>query len=494
TVASTAMAAHPEGRVIAAAGKDGALRIIPWPPQPKRDLAQHGGAVATVAISPDDQLIVTGSHDQTVRLFNADTGAAIRSLAGHVGKATATAVSGDSKLIASGNDAGAVKFWQSEDGADRGSLSGHQGPIRSLAFHPTSPQIASAGEDGTLRVWNVPQPSLTLAGHAMPVTSARLAGNGKTAATVSADQTLRLWNTADGKQLWTTPALGQALRKVAFSPNDAQLATGDASGIVRLHNAKDGTVEFTRGAHADAITGLAHDPKRTRLVTSGLDGLVKLWSLPLVPPRTLAEYPNGATSITFVDEKNLAVATPDGTIHLGGKSFKLDEPATVLVVSPDGKLIAAGTAKGNVKVHVAATGAQAFQLTGHQGSVNAITFHPREPKIATAAADGSIGVWEIPKESPEAPLDEPLLIWAAHAGGVASIAFTPDGSSLVSGGRDFAVRHWKTADGKPIRAMNHAAPVSAITVANNGQHVISGSEDKTVRVWNLSNGSQISSI
>ncbi|MFT5525952.1 MAG: WD40 repeat protein, partial [Pirellulaceae bacterium] len=102
TVASNALAAHPAGHTVALAGNDGVLRIVNWPPQPMRNIVQQGGVVVASAISHDDKLIVTGSHDQTVRTFNAETGAAIHSLAGHVGQSITVAISDDAKLIASG--------------------------------------------------------------------------------------------------------------------------------------------------------------------------------------------------------------------------------------------------------------------------------------------------------------------------------------------------------------------------------------------------------
>ena len=328
TVPSNAASLHPDGHTIALAGEDGVLRIAQWPPQPMRNVVQHSGAVVNTAISSDKKIMVTGSHDQSVRLLDAETGAAIHTLAGHVGQAISTAISADASLVAAGNNTGIIKFWQSEDGADRGTLSGHLGAIRSLAFHPTLPSVASAGEDGTLRIWNIPKPSLSLTGHANPMTSARISHDGKSAATVSADQTLRLWNLIDGKQTWTTAALGQPLNRVAFAPNDKQLATGDAVGNVRLHNATDGAVESTRGAHGAAVTGIAYDAEAKRLVTSGLDGLVKLWNLPLIPPHTFPEYANGASSLSFIDDKQLAVADPDGTIHIGAKAIKIGEAIT----------------------------------------------------------------------------------------------------------------------------------------------------------------------
>ncbi|MFT5523370.1 MAG: WD40 repeat protein/aspartate 1-decarboxylase, partial [Pirellulaceae bacterium] len=384
-------------------------------------------------------------------------------------------------------------------GADRGTLEGHKGSIRASVFlpsalNPDSPQLATAGEDGTLRIWNAPKSSPPLTGHSMPIASGKISGDGVSAVTVSGDQTLRYWNLADGKQTWASPALGQPLHRVAISPSDDQLATGDAIGAIRLHNAKDGAVEFTHGAHSLAVTGLAYGPEAKRLVTSGLDGLVKLWTLPFVAPHTFPEYVNGATNLTFVAQNQLAVAAPDGTIHIGEKSIKIDEAATSIAISPDGKLIAVGTGTGKVKVRVIATGAEAFQLTGHQGSVNAVMFHPKEAKIATAAADGSIGLWTIPAEVPENPIDEPLLVWQAHAGGVTCLTFTPDGTSLVSGGGDFSIRYWNSIDGVAIRAMTHGAAVTALSLVNKGTQVISASADKTVRIWNLSNGSQVTSI
>ncbi|MCH8147901.1 MAG: WD40 repeat domain-containing protein, partial [Planctomycetes bacterium] len=490
TAPSNAIAANRTATSVAAAGKDGVLRIIQWPPQPSRNLASLGGLVAAVKISHDGKFFLTGSHDQTVRLFDAEMGKEIRVLKGQVGPVFSAAISDDGELIASGNNAGTIKFWQLADGADRGTLAGHMGPVRDLAFHPTQPLAASVGEDGTVRVWQVPIAGAPLAGHTMRVLSAAISNNGKNAATTSADQSVRLWSLVDDKQTWVIEKLGQAVHKVAFGPQDKQLATGDAAGVLRLHIAKDGTVQATRGAHTAAITGLAYRADGKQLVTSGLDGVVKFWNLPLIAPQTLANHPEGATALAFVDAKTLAIALPDGTIQIlkqpgfaeqAGLLRGLAEPASTVSFSPDAKLIAAGTETGRVKFWLTETGEDARSVAGHNGAVNAIAFHPKVPQVATAGADGTVRIWNLPVPPRELiKLAAPQRVVAANA----------DGKQVIAGGDDKTAYLWKLANEKnpPAKLTGHDSPIHSAAFRVDGKQVATGDESGVVRFWNPADG------
>ncbi len=491
TTPISAIAPSAAGDRVAAAGTDGVLRLLTWPPQPVRSLATHANPVTAVKVSGDGKLIVSGSLDQTVRLFNGETGEAVNSLAGQPGPVTALALSKDSAQVASASQTGIIKFWQTADGADGGTLAGHDGAIHALAFHPTQPQIASAGADGTVRVWQTPTDEPPLAGHTMPVNSIALGAEAKTAVTAGADASLRLWNLADRKQVWAVEGLPQPLQHVAVAPGSEQFASSDAAGTLRLHAAADGAVQNTRGAHAGPITGLQYRPEGKQLVTSGLDGLVKFWNLPLVAPRMLPDHPEGASSVAFVDAATLVSATPDGAIRViessSGKELRklegLGGPATTLSVSSDGKLIAAGTADGAVRFWLAEDGSDAGAVAGRTGAVQAVAFNPKQPQAATAGADGTIRVWSLP---------EPPQEVATHAGPVRAVASSADGKQVVTGGDDGIAFLWTHGAQQPAQKLaDHQSAIHAAAFRADGKQIATGDETGIVRLTSADGQLQI---
>jgi WD40 repeat protein len=112
-------------------------------------------AVASVAFSPDGHRIVSGSYDNTVRVWDADTGKPVgQPLTGHIMAVLSVAFSPDGKLIASGSMDNSVRLWDAVTGRPVGQpLPGHTAFVFSVVFSPDGTTIVSGGGDNTLRVW-----------------------------------------------------------------------------------------------------------------------------------------------------------------------------------------------------------------------------------------------------------------------------------------------------------------------------------------------------
>jgi len=76
----------------------------------------HTSWVCSVAFSPDEKYIVSGSYDKTVRLWDSNTGKELRKFKGHIGSVSSAAFSPDGKSIVSGSDDGSLKIWTSSTG------------------------------------------------------------------------------------------------------------------------------------------------------------------------------------------------------------------------------------------------------------------------------------------------------------------------------------------------------------------------------------------
>ena len=78
---------------------------------------------------------------------------------------------------------------------------------------------------------------------------------------------------------------------------------------------------------------------------------------------------------------------------------------------------------------------------------------------------------------------------AGHTNWVLSVAFSPDGSRIVSGSEDRTVRVWDVTRGEGSKSLaGHTSPVNSVAFSSDGSRIVSGSVDKTVRVWNAKSG------
>jgi WD40 repeat protein len=133
-----AVVAKPDGKVGYSVGEDKQLRSWNATADGKqvRASAGHSGAVFKLLLHPRQPLLVTCSADKTVRIWNADNGAAVRALSGHTDYVYAIAVSPDGNLIASGGYGGEVRLWKVADGANVKTFNASPGLASASAAAP----------------------------------------------------------------------------------------------------------------------------------------------------------------------------------------------------------------------------------------------------------------------------------------------------------------------------------------------------------------------
>jgi len=169
----------------------------------RKILAGHQAGVTSIAVSPDGQRLASGSSDETVRLWDAQTGAELRRLEGHTNNVKSVSFSPDGQRLASGSSDETVRLWDAQTGAELRRLEGHTDPVDSVSFSPDGQRLASGSSDNTVRLWDAQTGAelRRLEGHTDPVNSVSFSPDGQRLASGSSDETVRLWDAQTGQCL-----------------------------------------------------------------------------------------------------------------------------------------------------------------------------------------------------------------------------------------------------------------------------------------------------
>eukprot|EP00930_Biecheleria_cincta_P088693 TRINITY_DN77941_c0_g1_i1.p1 TRINITY_DN77941_c0_g1~~TRINITY_DN77941_c0_g1_i1.p1 ORF type:complete len:181 (+),score=25.78 TRINITY_DN77941_c0_g1_i1:32-544(+) len=115
---------------------------------------QHDGPVYTVAFSPSDALLLSGSLTRAVMLWSTQTGEMLGSLQDHDSRVFCAVFCADGKSILAGTESGSIKLWDAELKTCMLDIIGHQSAVQAVAFLPELDMLVSGFADGSVRLWN----------------------------------------------------------------------------------------------------------------------------------------------------------------------------------------------------------------------------------------------------------------------------------------------------------------------------------------------------
>jgi WD40 repeat protein len=179
----------------------------------------------------------------------------------------------------------------------------------------------------------------------------------------------------------------------------------------------------------------------------------------------------GAVTVWDVATREVRFAHPERT-GVGGVAF-----------SPDGKLLAVASYDNAARLLDAATGAVKATLR-HPKEVRAVTFSPDGKRLATACWDRALHVWDVARGAE-------TLTLTGHKDRIYSVAFSPDGKRLVSAGGEDGVKVWNAATGKEQRTLTPGRLYARCAlISPDGRAVLGGAWDGAVRLWDADSGEQ----
>ncbi|MBK9782533.1 MAG: TIR domain-containing protein [Anaerolineales bacterium] len=200
--------------------------------------------------------------------------------------------------------------------------------------------------------------------------------------------------------------------------------------------------------------------------------------------RTLAFSPDGKILASGSADNSIVLWDVATSTPLGEPLFGHSEWVMSVAFSPDGKILASGSADGTIILWDVQTRQKLATLIGHSQSVNSIAFSPNGKNLASGSSDNSIILWNIASQKQVSSL-------IGHSDIVMSVAFSPDGKTLASGSWDDSIIFWDVDSRQPIGQPISSNSNMSIAFSPDGKTLASGSLEGTVKLWDVETGQLI---
>jgi WD40 repeat protein/serine/threonine protein kinase len=494
----------PDGSYVLSGSKEETLRL--WEVASGRELRVfkgHTKGITSVAISPDGRFALSGSYDDTLRLWDVESGREVRVFIGHTGSVNSVAFSPDGRHALSGGWDETLRLWEVASGREVQVYKGHTGSVTSVTFSPDGRYALSGSSDHTMRLWEVAsgREVQVYKGHTKDVTSVAISPDGRFALSGSYDDTLRLWDVESGREVRVFIGHTGSVNSVAFSPDGRFALSGSSDETLRLWDVESGRQLRVFEGHNHSVGSVTISPDGRYVLSGSRDLTLRLWEVRYEeydfrnhPYPLLSQTKDSGGLARDEEQYRLAMKKAEKLMAEGRYREAYNELLAVQALPGFGRdrlLLAqkagCGMLGGGTFSRLKSSWLeQVFE--GHTSGVNTVIFSPDGRFTLSGSDDNTLRLRDVAS-------GKEVRVFVGHKSPVNSVAFSPDGRFALSGSGEHnegALCLWEVASGRQERVFEgHTGWVKSVAFSPDGRYVLSGSFDKTMRLWDATSGKEV---
>ena len=462
----------------------------------------HTGSINAIEWSPDGRLILSGSSDDTIKLWDAQSGRLIRTFTDGEDVLYVHFLPGG-KSFFSINEKGGVGIWDiAGDGRIRGFyISGEKEPaiidpvsfdgsvVRAIVSSKLCAAELSSGK--ALPAEPLPEKAPVrryFSGYDFGHKNLVTADGGRMLSAVPEEPSdtrykkLILWELSTGKILFSLDGHQDRIDAVTLSPDESYAASGGRDKTVRVWDLKTGKAVAVLAGHLKEVEALAFSPDRKLVLSGSRDQTMRIWDLEAGKEIRVFAHRARVTLVRFSPDGRFAVSgDAEGAIRVwdtgtGEEVMALQSYADsgyVLVMSPDGRHVLSGTPNGKIRLWDKTTGKLLESIQAHTERVTAVQFTPDGKYVLSAGEDKTLKLWD--------PSSGSLLrTFAGHQEKISRAAISPDGRRILSLAGNSDVRLWDPASGAVQKTFSFPGRVLSIGFAKDSRHLLIAYDDKAL--------------
>jgi WD40 repeat protein len=480
--------------VVVSGSDDGTVRV--WDVERAiqlRELDGHSDWVRAVAVFPDGKHVASVSDDHTIRIWDLGLFKSIQVIDTGFDWLRVLAVSKDSSVLFTADDSENIKVWDWQAGQQIGLLTGHAAKINAIKAL-TDGRVISVSDDRTLRIWDVStkREINKLVGHTGRIVACAVMNDESALLTAGTDKNICLWEIGRGGEIEPRIVTDKAhwVRDLAFVQAGRRIISASEDRELEVWDVASGSRAAALKGHTDWVSSVSASPEGELAVSASDDSTLKIWRLgggklkvSEVPRhnglvRTVACVPDDAIAYSAGSDRKLMT----WEINTGALSSVFDEvDIHRIAVFPNGACFA--SAEGDAVVRVRSTQDCSVQsvFRKHADRVRAVSVSEDGSFVASSGDDRFIRIWEA------ASGEEVSYIQVGTH--IRALAFLEGTETILSGSVSGRIKLLSISTGEILSDFDgHAAQINSLEISSVEQVLLSASDDHTLRVWDLMTG------